>query len=241
MAYHCTLTRAISKRYPSSQAYGSQGFRKVTKLKSQVVLAILRMGYDVTWTDTDIAWLKNPIPLMAAMQSDFVVQSNAPSTEADANGPLRINSGFYRVRSSRQTVAAMEQIVLHAAASTLTEQPSFYMVLCGGKEGKFKKGDSQCLYPGPDGKSQNDRTPPLLVDYLSRDLYPAGAYKSLWDDEGIRHNTELVILHNNWISGMKNKIQRLIDRRLWYYNREKLICSYDPDPTFVLDWAIEAD
>ena len=69
------------------------------------------------------------------MESDFVVQSNAPSKEPDANGPLRINSGFYRVRSNPATIAAMEQIVMHAASSRLTEQPSFYMVLCGTKDG----------------------------------------------------------------------------------------------------------
>ena len=282
-------------------AYGSQAFRKVTKLKSQVVLAILKKGYDVTWTDTDIAWLQNPIPLMANMESDFVVQSNAPSKEAVANGPLRINSGFYRVRSTPKTIVAMEQIVLHAAASPLTEQPSFYMVLCGGKEGNFKRGDSECLYPGPGGvllqdvaaptegcvaqvnnchncssdgstctlckngaflhqgnciaacpagatptgKGNFDRRcvvePPLLVEYLSRDLYPAGAYNALWEDANVRNSATLVILHNNWIKGMQNKIQRLMDKRLWYYDREKRICSYAPEPTFVLDWTIEAD
>lgn len=89
-------------------AYGSKEFRKVTKLKSQVVLEILRMGYDVIWTDTDIAWFQNPLPLLASMESDFVVQSNAPSTEADANGPLRINSGFYRIRSTAIAIAALE-------------------------------------------------------------------------------------------------------------------------------------
>lgn len=47
----------------TDMAYGSQAFRKVTKLKSQVVLQILRMGYDVTWTDTDIAWFQNPLPV----------------------------------------------------------------------------------------------------------------------------------------------------------------------------------
>ncbi len=53
------------------------------------------------------------------MTSDFVVQSNAPSTEASANGPLRINSGFYRVRSTPLVIAAMEDIVGHAASSEL--------------------------------------------------------------------------------------------------------------------------
>jgi hypothetical protein len=47
------------------------------------------------WTDPDIAWLQNPLPLLAAIESDFVVQSNAPSTEEVSNGKLRINSGFY--------------------------------------------------------------------------------------------------------------------------------------------------
>jgi hypothetical protein len=51
--------------------------------------------YDVVWTDPDIAWLQNPLPLLAAIESDFVVQSNAPSTEEVSNGKLRINSGFY--------------------------------------------------------------------------------------------------------------------------------------------------
>lgn len=42
--------------------YGSNGFKSVTKLKSQVVLQVLRAGYDAIWTDTDIMWFKNPLP-----------------------------------------------------------------------------------------------------------------------------------------------------------------------------------
>ena len=34
--------------------YGSQGFKKVTKLKSQVVLQILKAGYDVVWSVTSL-------------------------------------------------------------------------------------------------------------------------------------------------------------------------------------------
>lgn len=106
-------------------AYGSKEFRKVTKLKSQVALEILRMGYDVIWTDTDIAWLQNPLPMLAAMESDFVIQSNAPSSEVDANGPLRINSGFYRIRSSPIAIAGLEVrpcFALHVDMSGLPYQ-----------------------------------------------------------------------------------------------------------------------
>lgn len=75
--------------YEGEMGYGSDGFKTVTKMKSRVVLQILQMGYDVTWADTDIVLFEDPFPHLNALKSDFVVQSNAPAEETDANGPLR--------------------------------------------------------------------------------------------------------------------------------------------------------
>lgn len=70
--------------------------------------------------DTDIVWFQNPLPLMAAMESDFVVQSNAPRPEEEAaNGPLRINSGFYRVRATPIGIAAMQQVTRLTASCSV--------------------------------------------------------------------------------------------------------------------------
>lgn len=185
----------VRKALSRGMEYGSKGFKKVTKLKSQVVLRILRMGYDVTWTDTDIVWLRDPLPALADMPSDFVVQSNAPwPEESAANGELRINSGFYRIRSNELTIAALETIVHHAAISKFTEQPSFYMVLCGGREGTLRVGDNKCSWrpasaagvvnlgnggslpgagtaEGPGRRSSDDAVdepPTLIVEFLDR-------------------------------------------------------------------------
>ncbi len=38
---------------------------------------------------------------------------------------------------------------MHAAVSDLTEQPSFYMILCGGREGENKVGTDKCIYRAP--------------------------------------------------------------------------------------------
>mmetsp|Transcript_21205 Transcript_21205/g.55302 ORF Transcript_21205/g.55302 Transcript_21205/m.55302 type:complete len:734 (+) Transcript_21205:388-2589(+) len=228
-------------------AYGSKEFRKVTKLKSQVVLEILRMGYDVIWTDTDIAWLQNPLPKLAAMESDFVVQSNAPATEAAANGPLRINSGFYRIRSSPIAIAGLEAVVHHAANSRLTEQPSFYLVLCGGKDGKFKNGDDACIFKAPSrpgGYGETGETE-LVVQFLDRHHYPNGASaersgrrRRYWDVSDIRgHSDKLVILHNNWIKGFASKVGRMVEHGLWYYARDDMVCRYEPDVRFQFHWA----
>eukprot|EP00042_Codosiga_hollandica_P056372 m.811257 g.811257 ORF g.811257 m.811257 type:complete len:71 (-) comp59333_c0_seq10:37-249(-) len=45
---------------------------------SKVVLSIVKLGYDVTWCDSDILWFRNPMPYLATLSSDFAVQSNAP-------------------------------------------------------------------------------------------------------------------------------------------------------------------
>eukprot|EP00040_Diaphanoeca_grandis_P002741 m.22583 g.22583 ORF g.22583 m.22583 type:complete len:761 (+) comp13861_c0_seq1:146-2428(+) len=216
--------------------YGSQAFRQVTKLKSKVVLSVLKLGYDVTWTDTDIIWFQDPFPLLAQMPSDFVVQSNAPSAEAEANGPLRINSGFYRVRSSPLTIAVYAMIVKHASETKLSEQPSFYMVLCGGKEGKYKVGSHQCNFsmtPDYEGYVAGDKTL-LLVQFLDRTKYPNGAVNStknsselMWGVNDLASNPEnLVILHNNWVQLKSAKVQRMVEQGLWYYDRDMEICRY---------------
>ena len=43
-----------------------------------------------------------------------------------------------------------------------------------------------------------------------------GCTGDFWTDSNLRDNQDLVILHNNWIKGMKNKIQRLVDQGMRY-------------------------
>eukprot|EP00049_Salpingoeca_infusionum_P015209 m.292234 g.292234 ORF g.292234 m.292234 type:complete len:734 (-) comp15837_c0_seq5:572-2773(-) len=236
----------LQYRNARDMAYGSDGFKQVTKLKSKVVLEILKLGYDVTWTDTDIVWFDNPLPKMQKMESDFVVQSNAPyPEEALPNGPLRINSGFYRVRSTPLTIDAMEKIVSHAAASSMTEQPSFYIILCGGREGTTVVGDNKCHYRSETLKASNSpgsehpAKSVLEVEFLNRKHYPNGHVSQFWEQDDIQaFNPDIVILHNNWIKGLRAKIERLIQHGLWFYDRSKQVCTYEPSPRFVLDWEV---
>ena len=119
--------------------FGTTAFRALTKLKSQQVLRILELGYSVLWSDVDIFWKRNPLPELLSSMGDahIAIQSNAPPVEAPSNGMRRINSGFYFARHSDATMAAFRQIVAHAQSTTLSEQPSFYTVLCG-TEGRLR-------------------------------------------------------------------------------------------------------
>ena len=252
---------------PSKNAvYGSNAFKTITKLKSRLVRDIVAKGYDVTWTDTDILWFHDPIPLLRALKSDFVVQSNAPfPEEAESNGPLRINSGFYRVRATTVTLAALNEIVSHASASDSTEQPSFYMVLCGGENGDRVYKDKMCLYQSSKlvaqlAAAKSELTPTILppvevppatlvtpreghsmlVEFLNRTQFPNGNVNGLWDKPLPMHDADLYILHNNWIRSIRAKVERLLKQKMWFYDKEQLICRYEERPVFPMEFAFDA-
>ncbi|KAK4538776.1 hypothetical protein CDCA_CDCA20G4801 [Cyanidium caldarium] len=216
----------------SACAYGTACFRQRVKLKSRHVLQVLRRGYHVLWSDVDVVWFRDARRLLAGQQTDpdiadlagrrrppsststLYVQSNEPAAHLPANGVRRANSGFYWVPSSTATVAAFERIVAQAARSPLTEQPSFYDVLCGAT-GEHRLGDSHCL----------DAV--LHTRFLDREQYPHGAHwhrvlQRLHD----RGADDIVVLHNNWVSGLSAKIQRLQAAGLWFYRADEERCTY---------------
>ncbi|KAK1575767.1 hypothetical protein Q3G72_008141 [Acer saccharum] len=44
--------------------FGTKCFQRVSKVKSRMVLQILKLGYNVLLSDVDVYWFKNPLPLL---------------------------------------------------------------------------------------------------------------------------------------------------------------------------------
>ncbi len=191
----------------AAHAFGTKGFRALTKLKSQQVLRILELGYNVMWSDVDIFWKVNPMPALFAEMGervDIAIQSNAPPEEAAENGKRRINSGFYLAKSNPSVVEAFRQIVDHARQSTLSEQPSFYTVLCGD-ELEYVAGKAGCMNP----------VIPVTTHFLSRQVYPNGAMVDVV--RGVTPVTEddVAIVHFNWLEGHDAKVQSFVNASMW--------------------------
>lgn len=147
----------------------------------------------------------------------FVVRSdNKLMSPGPINLPRRLNSGFYYANSDSKTISALEKVVEHASASTLSEQPSFYDTLCG-EGGSYRVGDDRCLEPQTN----------LTVHFLDRDLFPNGAYKDLWQERNVKEMCRKMgcfILHNNWISGRRKKLERQVLSGLWEYDTSTRMC-----------------
>ncbi|CAI5999864.1 unnamed protein product [Closterium sp. NIES-65] len=216
--------------------YGTLCFKRFTKLKSRAVLRALRAGYSVLWTDVDIVWFSDPLrDLLRFGPGTLPIQSNEPDAARPPHGKRRINSGFYFGRSDEATIAAFEAIVAAAAKTELSEQPSFYDVLCGEKGQKKVRGKAQCLWKGISVTSAGgkQKTTPVAVRtiFLDRKKYPNGAVHGFWDAANVSEacrEAGCVILHNNWISGRGSKERRLARHGFWQYDIDGRKCLDQP-------------
>lgn len=197
--------------------FGTDCFKKVTKMKSKTVLHILQFGYNVLFSDVDVYWFKSPIEyLMSFGPGTVVAQTDQWNVTEAPNKPRRLNSGFYFTWSEPSTISVFEKIVKHAAASDMSEQPSFYDVLCG-ESGRYRLGDWQCMEPETN----------VTTYFLDRDKFPNGAFKGLWERKNVSEACRLqgcFVLHNNWVSGRHKKLGRQISSGLWDYDVKSHIC-----------------
>ncbi|KAI3856302.1 hypothetical protein MKX03_014892 [Papaver bracteatum] len=197
--------------------FGTKCFQNVTKVKSRLVLKVLKMGYNVLLSDVDVYWFENPLPYLRSYgPAVLVAQSDEFNLTVPINMPRRLNSGFYFARSDAETIAALERVVNHASTSTLSEQPSFYDMLCG-EGGKNRLGDDRCHEPETN----------LTVHFLDRDLFPNGAYRELWEEPNVKSACKkrgCIVLHNNWVNGRQRKLERQVLSGLWEYDISRRMC-----------------
>lgn len=210
-----TILQGLNSSLISDASYGTDAFKQLTKMKSRVVVRLMKHGLNVVWTDCDIIWFKNPLPDMWGYGKDLVIQTNAPDNEP-MNGRRRINSGFYLARANEATIKAFEDIIEFASKSRMTEQPCFYDIMCG-KEGQTVVGDTMCKYNG------------MVVELLDRHKYPNGITDGIWDSPpGTIHQKfpELFVLHNNWVKGAGAKRDRFERHKFIMYDPVDELCIY---------------
>jgi hypothetical protein len=113
--------------------YGSQGFRQATFLKTEMVLAGLRMGIDLLLTDIDIIYIA-PIPF-TRFRDIFNTYPNVhiiAQQELTDKCPkiIDVNTGFYCIRASSWSLRFLHQVMNESRGTTqLTEQLLWNRVL----------------------------------------------------------------------------------------------------------------
>lgn len=192
--------------------FGTASFLETSRRKSMLVQTVLQLGYSVVFSDVDVVWLKNPIPILIQHSEDFVLQSDTAYPKTD---PLNfnVNSGFYLVRSNVRTVTTLKAIVKYSAAIRRSEQKAFNYVLCGafkedvGGPGK-REGSDRCRY----------RRAGTTARVLSLQSFPNGSDPSFWN--GTKPHLDAVVVHANYVEGRLRKIERIRKLGFWFFDED---------------------
>jgi hypothetical protein len=72
----------------------------------------------------------------------------------------------------------------------------------------------------------------LMIQMLDLSLFVNGGFNKLliWESNILKEIPNAYTLHNNWIVGNRNKVARQIKKHMWYYDRDTMICLYEPEP-----------
>lgn len=200
--------------------YGTRAFRSLTKAKSALVLAVLRLGVSVVFTDVDVGWTVDPLKALTfslAARDVLHIQSNAPyvdggtertapngavvAHEGDPLGVERLNSGLYVAPHSPRMEEAFVHIVRRALASPLSEQPAFFHALCSHERNATA---GTCT-----GGVVDVRT-------LDRLEFRHGAVFAPVDKPATAY-------HANWRQGSEAKRAALTERGMWWV-RDGMFC-----------------
>ena len=197
--------------------HGTAAYARLMHVKARPALAVLQLGYDLIFTDTDVVWLQNPLRELRTpgsgtsdynvlIQSDYDESNDAKcsrnehcrrSTWCDhSTGKCapEVCGGFYLIRAEAPSIALLEALFARMAwqrdhvDERIGEQPALNFVL--------------------------RRTPGVRYRVLPRAQYPNGnAYflRAVWPPP----TTLPVLVHANWITGADAKRERLEQFGLW--------------------------
>ncbi|EOA37614.1 hypothetical protein CARUB_v10012005mg [Capsella rubella] len=100
---HCYKMETDGLDLEEEKIFMSKGFIEMMWQRTRLLLDVLRRGYHVIFTDTDVMWLRNPL---SQLNVSLDMQISVDST---FRGGHLINTGFYHVRSNNKTISLFRQ------------------------------------------------------------------------------------------------------------------------------------
>lgn len=231
------ITGGISAK---STLFREKQFNLITARKKAAVHSIMQLGYDVLFSDTDVALLRDPFPYLLWRNVDYVHSLNGfclTTNYWDGFFKSRSegNTGFYYVKATNQTInlwaAAYAATAKHPK---LDDQAVFWKVIRQSKDpqivplGRCRHYDNQ-----PITSEQGVQT--LVTCLLDTCVFSSGMISRLYEPEMTYETLQLNLkqlketaaaIHANYMSGNAKKMGRLQEHGLWLADIDPSGVSY---------------
>jgi len=219
-------TRSPTSLSQSAERHGTVEYARLMHIKARPALAVLRMGYNLLFTDTDMVWLRDPLHELRSdygtalergdvdvlIQSDYDDSNEAACTHhhdcarSSWCGHERAAcedeacGGFYYLRAATPAISMLE---------ALFERMEWQRTHIDARLGEQ-----------PALNFVLRRTAGLRYTVLPRQDYPNG------NAFFVRHppRSMPVIVHNNWLAGYEAKRERFVQHGLWLLDEGGAAC-----------------
>ena len=171
--------------------FGSRQFNKKVMIKTELSLILMQMGYIVIISDVDIVFLHNPMPYLKCNDCDLIIQDNTrDNSEA--------NSGFYLIKPTKSAMELQQRSIERAKSTYDNDQNTMNWILSGMRK--------------------NQRLKVIFLDY--KKFLPGNVYFNPHDFANDYDCSECVMVHNNWIVGLRPKIYRFKEMGMWVVDKD---------------------
>jgi len=190
-------------------AYGSPEFARIVNIKSEVVMAIVKLGYDALLVDGDIVFLQDPLPVLA--EANGAADAPAFDLQIQDDAEAGRNSGFMLVTATPGGLAFIAEAVAVALKNPgMRQQPAVNEALRSAAS-RFR---ARVLPDSgfPCGKAYFERPRRMF------------AFENPC--------RECVIMHNNWIVSTVAKVHRFRESLQWLDDGDAAYYS-DPDRRYL--------
>jgi hypothetical protein len=219
-------------------------YNKITYLKIKAVLEILMLGYDVLFSDTDIAYLRDPIPNLLFKNVDLITSFNkicldehvyTPESDFVHDGKADGNTGFYFVRSTNATVTFWSRVFERTSLPEykgIDDQTIFWHEMQALDTNKLLYAFS--IWQGCRDISDEELSAVQIRENRAADAilsicplnycqFTAGLlgdipYKSFAKNILSRNLSNIFTIHANYIVGANEKFQHMVSSGLWIAN-----------------------
>lgn len=224
---------AVGEVTGHSTEFRSRQFNLITARKKEAVHDILKLGYDVVFSDTDVAMVRDPLPYMLRTNVDYVHSLNYMCTVGETwdfhKSKIEGNTGFYFVRSNNNTIKLWADAFAAAPKfPRLDDQAIFWRVIRESDDppvlpiGRCRHynsaNDLASMYQYRTHKrfliSCMLDTCAFSSGMISRVYEPELTYETLMANLKTL-NESLVTLHANYLSGNRKKMLRMKEYGFW--------------------------
>ncbi len=171
-----------------SQEFRSKQFNLITARKKEAVHDILSLGFDVLFSDTDVAMIRDPLPYMLFNNVDYVHSLNYMCKLNEPwdfrRSKIEGNTGFYFVRSNTNTIKLWSDAFAAAPKyPKLDDQAIFWKVIRESVNPTINPLDKCKHMPAPTAAAGKGGVPVLTTCMIDTCVFSSGMLSRVYIPE----------------------------------------------------------